>query len=183
MTASITNCLRMIRQSGSPGGVNAPDVHPRDKRVLVLLVLGGLLFLFPWLNQQSVMPTQGNQYIHDGEHLYVQRAGTINTDKPLTDTGLLKRVDSYHIGITTATASKPVSPALLSHFFNLGFPLNMATMEELELLPGIGPSLAHEIYTHRKQFGNFTSIHELLVIPGIGEKTLQRLQPLLDFTQ
>jgi competence ComEA-like helix-hairpin-helix protein len=174
----------MTRQNGSVGGVKAPDIHSRDKRVLVLFILGGLLlFLFPWLNQQRVMPTQVNQYIHDGQHLYVQRVGTINTDKTSTEAGSLKRVGTHHIGITTATASQLVSPAVLSQFFNLGFPLNIATTEELELLPGIGPSLARQIHTHRTQFGNFTSINELQAVPGIGEKTVQRLQPLLDFNQ
>ena len=173
----------MIRQNGSAACVNASGIHSRGKRVLVLLVLGCLLFLIPWFNQLRVKPTQVTQYFYDGQHLYVQHAGTINTEKPHTEAGSLKRVGTHHIDITTATASQRVSPAVLSQFFNLGFPLNMATKEELELLPGIGPSLAEHIYSYRMQVGNFTSINELQVIPGIGAKTLQRLQPLLDFTQ
>lgn len=174
----------MTKQNGNVDSAKAPDIHSRDKRVLVLFVLGCLLlFLIPWLDQLRVMPKQVNQYIHDGQALYVQRVATLNTDSPLTDVGSLKHVDTYHVGIATVTASHPVSPAVLSRFFNLGFPLNIATTEELELLPGIGPSLARRITNHRTQFGNFKSINELQAVPGIGEKTLQRLQPLLDFNQ
>lgn len=151
--------------------------------MLVLSVLGGLLFITPWLNQQQVAPTLENQYIHDGQHLYVQRLAASTEVGPITDVKSLQQVADFPIGSATATANQPVSPALLSRFFNFGFPLNKATMKELELLPGIGPSLAQEIYTHRMLSGNFTSIHELQAIPGIGEKTLQRLQPLLDFGQ
>ena len=152
--------------------------------MLVLAVLGGLLFLTPWLTTHQVMPTQENQYIHNGHHLYVQRFAVTHEAKPLTDAGSLKRVaPNYPLDGATATASQPVSSAALSRFFNLRFPINMATREELELLPGIGPSLARDIYTHRMQFGNFTAIHELQIISGIGKKTIQRLQPLLDFDQ
>ncbi|MBM9511547.1 ComEA family DNA-binding protein [Desulfogranum marinum] len=173
----------MTRQSDSEDGINTPYAHCKDKRVLVLAVLGGLLFITPWLNQQQIAPTQKNLYILEGQHLYVQRLAAGTELEPITDVQSLQRNAGHPTGSATATANQPVSPALLSRFFNFGFPLNKATMKELELLPGIGPSLAREIYTHRMQSGNFTSIHELQAIPGIGEKTLQRLKPLLDFGQ
>ncbi|WDM31386.1 helix-hairpin-helix domain-containing protein [Paenibacillus mucilaginosus] len=58
--------------------------------------------------------------------------------------------------------------------------LNQATAEQLDALPGIGPSRAAAIIElRRKQGGAFRSLDELLEIKGIGEKSLQKLKPLL----
>lgn len=57
--------------------------------------------------------------------------------------------------------------------------INLASAEELDLLPGVGPSLAGAIIEHRKKKGPFWSVDELLEVPGIGPKTLERLRPLL----
>lgn len=57
--------------------------------------------------------------------------------------------------------------------------INSATLQELTLLPGIGPSRAHAIITLRKKMGQFKRIENLLRVRGIGRKTLRRLFPML----
>jgi len=54
--------------------------------------------------------------------------------------------------------------------------LNTATAEELQIAPGIGPSKAEAIIKYRKEYGNFTSVDELIEISGIGEKTLAKIR-------
>jgi competence protein ComEA len=54
--------------------------------------------------------------------------------------------------------------------------LNTARAEELELLPGVGPSLARRIVEYRAQHGAFTSVEQLTNVRGIGQRTLQRLR-------
>lgn len=54
--------------------------------------------------------------------------------------------------------------------------LNAATAQELEALPGIGPTLADAIIQYRAQ-KRFTSIDDLNNVPGIGEKRLNDLRP------
>jgi competence ComEA-like helix-hairpin-helix protein len=46
--------------------------------------------------------------------------------------------------------------------------LNSATSEELQTIPGIGPSLAQRILRYREEAEAFLSKDELLAIPGIG---------------
>lgn len=57
--------------------------------------------------------------------------------------------------------------------------INTATQAELELLPGIGPSLAGRIIEHRTRHGAFKTIADLDNVKGIGAKTLVKLTPLV----
>lgn len=50
--------------------------------------------------------------------------------------------------------------------------INTADQAALESLPRIGPALAERIITWREENGRFTSVDDLLAVPGIGEKLL-----------
>lgn len=57
--------------------------------------------------------------------------------------------------------------------------LNSATLKELETLPGVGPSMAQKIISYREDNGGFSSIEELMSVPGIGRKTFEELKELV----
>ncbi len=57
--------------------------------------------------------------------------------------------------------------------------VNLATAEELERLPGIGPVLARRIVEDRARNGQYTRPEDLLRVKGIGRKTLDKLRPYL----
>lgn len=57
-----------------------------------------------------------------------------------------------------------------------GVDLNRATVAELETLPGVGPVLAERIVAHRDAHGPFTTVEDLLDVPGIGEAKLAALR-------
>lgn len=57
--------------------------------------------------------------------------------------------------------------------------INSAELGEIVLLPGVGRKLAQAIVDHRQRWGDFESLNELCDVPGIGEKTLNGLQPYL----
>jgi competence protein ComEA len=57
--------------------------------------------------------------------------------------------------------------------------VNTATADELEALPGIGPTLAAAIVQERDRNGPFRSVDELTRVPGIGEGRLAQLHDLV----
>ncbi|MER7669785.1 helix-hairpin-helix domain-containing protein [Kitasatospora sp. NPDC096128] len=57
--------------------------------------------------------------------------------------------------------------------------LNRATLEQLDALPGVGPTLAQRILAYRASHGSFRSIDQLRQVSGIGARTFAELRPLL----
>lgn len=58
--------------------------------------------------------------------------------------------------------------------------LNTATVDQLILLPTVGPAKAERIVTWRKKNGGFKRIADLRRVKGFGFKTFKRLEPHLD---
>ena len=73
--------------------------------------------------------------------------------------------------VPSEAVSEPTTPLLID--------LNMATAEELERLPRIGPRTAARIIDHRKSQGPFQSLEDLESVRGIGKKTVEKLRPLV----
>lgn len=57
--------------------------------------------------------------------------------------------------------------------------LNRATSIDLQELPRVGPVTAEKIIAYREENGPFTSVEQLLEVPGIGEGTLAGLRDLV----
>jgi competence ComEA-like helix-hairpin-helix protein len=51
--------------------------------------------------------------------------------------------------------------------------------EELQQVPGIGPSTAQKILQARKSYGAFKSVDDLQAIQGIGPKRLEKMRKYL----
>ncbi|MEX2323665.1 MAG: ComEA family DNA-binding protein [Acidimicrobiia bacterium] len=54
--------------------------------------------------------------------------------------------------------------------------VNLATADELEGLPGVGPVLAQRIVEHRERYGPFGVVEDLLDVTGIGEAKLAAIR-------
>jgi competence protein ComEA len=57
--------------------------------------------------------------------------------------------------------------------------LNTATIDQLMTLPGIGQKTAERILEYRTKSGGFKKIEDLMNVKGIGEKSFLKLKPLV----
>jgi competence protein ComEA len=56
---------------------------------------------------------------------------------------------------------------------------NTATAEQLDTLPGIGPTTAQKIIAYREQNGPFVNTEDIINVSGIGPGTYERLKDLI----
>ena len=75
--------------------------------------------------------------------------------------------------ITLAPVALAADPPALTGVVNV----NTASVEELQLLPGIGAARADAVIALRKQRGGFKSVEELTEVKGIGAVGLDRMRP------
>jgi competence protein ComEA len=57
--------------------------------------------------------------------------------------------------------------------------LSVATVEQLDTLPGIGPITAQKIIDYRAAHGAFRSVDDLDEVPGIGPSRVEQLRDLV----
>ena len=58
--------------------------------------------------------------------------------------------------------------------------INRADVASLQTLPGIGPTLAKQIVSHRQAHGPFAERDQLMAVEGIGPRRFERLRPWIE---
>ena len=76
---------------------------------------------------------------------------------------------------TVVIESAPESSTISGSLINI----NTATSADLETLPGIGPSTAAKIISHRQDNGDFSSIEAIMDVSGIGEAKFAAMSALI----
>jgi competence protein ComEA len=61
--------------------------------------------------------------------------------------------------------------------------INTATAEELDTLPGIGPTIAQRIVDYRNANGPFATIQDIVNVAGIGDATFAEIKDLITVGQ
>lgn len=92
----------------------------------------------------------------------------VNLARPLADG------EQLYVPLVGEAGSPPTGPASDGRVN-----LNSADEGGLDTLPRIGPALAARIIEWRERNGPFTSVDDLLAVPGIGEKMLESLRELV----
>ena len=137
------------------GAVLKPDVYRLDAGSIVkdaIQAAGGAS------EDADLVHINLAQELYDQQQVHVPRTGEANAPPPVTGGG----TPALSRGSVTATAAK--------------ININIATLEELDALPGIGPVFAQRIIDYREANGPFKSIEEIVRVDGIGDATFAKLK-------
>ncbi|MCA9658409.1 MAG: helix-hairpin-helix domain-containing protein [Myxococcales bacterium] len=89
-----------------------------------------------------------------------------------------KLIQSILCGVALASTFALATPASAAPELAGTININTATAAELDLLPGVGPSIAAKVLAYRES-RSFGDITHLLRVKGIGRKTFKKLKPFL----
>jgi competence protein ComEA len=138
------------------GAVQRPDVYtlPADSIVRDLVRMAG-----EFTADAAVEAVNLALPLADGMHVHIPVRDEVNTAPPVIS--------------VPAGPSNPVGAT--GTLINI----NTATLEELDTLPGIGPSTAQKIIDHRTTHGPFLTIEAVLDVPGIGPVKFEQIKALI----
>ena len=112
--------------------------------------------------------------LNEGEQIYVPKRGekphTI-TGRPQVGGGATGGASNGGAGGVNGGASGVNGGALST------ININLASVVELEQLPGVGPATAKAIVAHREKNGAFLRVEDLLKVRGIGPAKLSEILP------
>ncbi|HEX6358253.1 ComEA family DNA-binding protein [Actinophytocola sp.] len=86
--------------------------------------------------------------------------------------------EQIYVGVPAPAGGEPVSGAPGSASSDK-VDLNMATLAELDTLPGVGPVTAQRILDWRTEHGQFDSVEQLREIDGIGPSRFAKLRDMV----
>ena len=120
------------------------------------------------IEQAGGVTTNANQIslklatlLKDGDAIIIPSKGMAESDIPETQSGIIERSNS-------------------SVFTEACININTATAEELETLPGIGPTRSAAIIDYRETNGPFYKLEDLMQVPGIGPSTFDALKEQIE---
>jgi competence protein ComEA len=94
---------------------------------------------------------------------------------------LLRDGDQVHVSRVGETVEATPDIILATPSGGVRVNVNTATIDELDSLPEIGPSLAADIIAYREANGPFASLEDLDQVPGIGPVVLDAIADLIEF--
>ena len=175
-----------MKKPGTNPEQASAEIACKDKQTLVLFLLGLSILSLPYLSLERgaalpvyiISPQNGTNHWQ-----VVSLAEAMPGEKATKEK--IKNVSEQVDGslLFSEKINSNDLPAELALFFNRPLPINKSRQENLEMLPGIGPHLASVIIGEIEKKGKFAGPEDLLNVPGIGPRTLQRILPLVSFKE
>lgn len=162
--------VQLAGDPGSHGSATGGSASPSPTSIFV--------YVTGWVRHPGVYEFHKGDRVIDA----VRAAGGVRRGADLTSVNLAafltdaQQVTVVKKGATQtggATGLGGAGPGLGGGLVNI----NTATLEELETLPGIGPTLGQRIIDYRTAHGPFRSVDDLLNVSGIGDQRLADLRP------
>lgn len=106
--------------------------------------------------------------LKDQQQIHVPRLGE-NDSPPTVQGGVVE--DNGTLFAPPNSLAPIAEPGLIN--------INTASLDQLDMLPGIGPAIGQRIIDYRDQIGGFNSIEAITEVSGIGEATFAKIKPLI----
>lgn len=159
--------------SRSPAGAPISLLPAPTKSPLVVQVLGAVprpgVYEFPEGSRVRDAIDAAGGLLADAE------VSSLNLVAPLEDGQQLEIPFSGSAPAPAATTVSATSAPPSADLINI----NTATLEQLDSLPGIGPTTAQKILDYRTAKGPFQRIEDIMNVSGIGPATFDKLKPLI----
>ena len=149
-----------------------------NKETIVVHVSGAV-------NKEGIVELEENSRIADA----IEKSGGLKDDANMNEVNLAYKLeDGMKIYIPSnkdqevqerGNISSVVESNATNKKANSKVNINTAPQEELDSLPGIGPSTALKIINYRKEHGKFSKIEELKNVSGIGDSKFNQLKDLI----
>lgn len=184
--------------------LTAKEQHKRKEKLakirqtvmIILMVIAGLYYLTVERSQvtnaavvtnveESTVKTNGNQDKKVQEtkfkiESYLQPETTSDETSQVNLPKIEAPQENYSESISEEAAAvsqaTPAEDATAVQVEDKRVNLNTATLEELDALPGVGPSTAKNIIAYRETHGGFAAPEEIMNVKRIGEKTFDKLK-------
>jgi competence protein ComEA len=158
--------------ANATGATSAPSSAPSTTAVEVVVHVAG------------AVRTTGVYRLPSGSRVIdaVQRAGGLTADAQPDAVNLAAPLaDGERVYVPRLGEAVPVSASVGAASTAPPGPIdiNRATADELDALPGIGPTTAAAIVAHRDQNGPFGSVDDLADVRGIGPAKMEALRGLV----
>ncbi len=174
-TYTLSDGARLVDAIAIAGGAaGEADVDAID---LALRLMDGHRYYIPFAGEQTVSDVT----VHitgavESPGLYLLPAGTRLIDAIEAAGGALATADVHALNLARPIQdgeryAVPVTRA--------GVNINVATVDELDEVPGISRTVAQAIVNRRDAVGAFVNVDELLDVPGIGPATLAAIRPFV----
>ena len=114
--------------------------------------------------------------LEDGMKIHIPTKEETEANKNNENTPAESYVTAASGGVNSKEATNSTQSSSTSDTSSKKVNINTATQEELDTLPGIGPSIASKIIDYREQNGKFNSIEEIKEVSGIGEAKYEKIK-------
>lgn len=114
--------------------------------------------------------------LEDGMKIHIPTKEETGANKNNENTLAESYVTAASGGVNSKEATNSTQSSSTSDMSSKKVNINTATQEELDTLPGIGPSIAAKIIDYREQNGKFNSIEEIKEVSGIGDAKYEKIK-------
>lgn len=120
-----------------------------------------------------------NSHVQDA----IQAAGGLLDDADINTLNMAARLSDGQKIIVQTEGQLPAATEGIDRSIPIEVPglidINTATAEQLDTLPGIGPTKASDIITYRQKNGAFDRIEDIQNVSGIGPATFEAIRNLI----